>query len=175
MRWVLLLVVCVCTSHAMAQDMAETPWMFGLAVGNFDVDTDVSDDPHLNEVNYGLMFGYQASRFWAVDAEVSRIEVAREYDDFGVLTAFGGYWAGLSARAIWPLAEDFSAYARLGVAAFELDPDSRVRESALDARFTQPFLGVGVRGKKWFVEYLSHGEKDDLYLEQLRFGIEARF
>ncbi len=140
MRW-LLLVLVIASSSAAAAEAGEggegegereregerKRWSAGLVLGSFDADTDDGDDPHLNEVSYGVVLSYQPSRFWALDAEYSRVEFAREYDDFGVSTSFGARVLGLSGRIMWPVAEDFSLYLRTGLYQFDTDDQSVIQ------------------------------------------------
>ncbi len=182
MRWLLLVLVIAASSAAAAEageggegEGERKRWSAGLVLGSFDADTDDGDDPHLNEVSYGVVLSYQPSRFWALDAEYSRVEFAREYDDFGVSTSFGARVLGLSGRIMWPVAEDFSLYLRTGLYQFDTDDQSVIQGTPLDDRWSQPAAGAGVRGKRWFVEYIYHGEQDNLHLEQLRAGFEFRF
>ena len=166
-----LLLVGLVSAPARAQD---SPLTAILGIGNFDVDTDRSDDAHLSEASYNLMLGFDFSRYLALDVEAMHIENASHRDVFDIESSFGGDALGVSARLQWPLAEDFSPYVRVGATALELN-DARVNGESLDDSHTLPMYGLGVRGRFWFVEYVNYGKIDELYLEQLRGGVILRF
>ncbi|MEM9620106.1 MAG: outer membrane beta-barrel protein [Pseudomonadota bacterium] len=166
-----LAVVCLALSSIVA---AESPFTLSLAVGAFDADTDDSDGPHLNELSYNAILGYEWSRYLALDAEFFHIESDSDFSVFGERSAFAGQAIGLSVRLQWPLADDFHLFLRAGAASFRLS-EAELLDEALDDTWHQPMYGAGIRGKHWFVEYVSYGEQDDLYVEQLRGGLVVRF
>lgn len=150
-------------------------WSLGLAVGNFDSDTSDSDDPHLNEVAYSLVFDYEPWRYLAVGAELLQIETARQVDEFNELTAFGGTGASVSARLLLPLPDDITPYLRVGYTWLQLDEDTQVNDVLTDDTLGQLSFGAGIQGKYWFAEYVNYGRLDALYLEQMRVGLRFRF
>ena len=154
-----------------AQDYRYT---LSLALGDHDVDTENSEDPHFNELSYNVLVGYNWSKYLVVEAEAFHVPSASGIDVFDERFSFGGDAVGLSLRLQWPLADDFSAYLRLGGAAYKLS-DAEIANEPVDETWTQPLYGGGVRGKHWFVEYVNYGEVEDFYLEQLRGGIVIRF
>ncbi|MEM7294065.1 MAG: hypothetical protein AAF420_11820 [Pseudomonadota bacterium] len=147
----------------------------GVAVGNFDADTENSDDPHLNTPSYSLMASFTPWRYLGVDAELFHIANIGENDDFGLRTQFGGDGAALSLRARWPIAEDFEFYLRAGYGVIELSDDAVLLDEPLPDQIEQPVFGGGIRGERWFLEYVNQGKAGDLYLEQLRAGWLFRF
>ena len=150
-------------------------YSLAFAIGALDTDTSDPDDPHLNELAYSVVLDADVSRFIGIDAELMHLETDRGFDDFGNLSSFGGQGLGVSVRWQWPLAEDFSLYARTGVARFELADDSVFQDLELDKSASQPMYGLGMRGPHWFVEYVNYGKIDALYVEQLRGGLMIRF
>lgn len=173
LRWSLLLILLsiISTQAVKADDGGFT---LSLAAGAFDVDTDDSEGPHLNELSYNVLIGYTWTKYIAVEAELMHVESASEIDVFGERSAFGGDAVGLSIRLQWPLADDFTAYLRLGGAAYKLS-DTELLDEALDESQTQPIYGGGIRGHHWFVEYVTYGKIEDYYPEQLRGGLIFRF
>ncbi len=147
----------------------------GLALGNFDIDTSDSDDPHLNELSYSVVLGVAPWRYLAFDAEIMHIDSGEGFDDFDARTSFGGFGYGASARLQWPLAEDFRVFLRSGVSRFELEDSAQLKDVPLKESWTQPMYGVGLRGNFWQLEYVNYGKMDTLYLEQIRAGLFVRF
>lgn len=172
----LLLVCCpYFLVHAEASEPAiKKRFTVGAAVGYHDVDTDDSADPHVNGYTYALLVGYDWSRFIAFDAEVTRLNRGSDVDVFGRRLSFGADAFGVSGRVQWPMDDSFTAYLRLGAAAFELD-DPEIPEGTLDESWVRPIYGGGVRGDYWFAEFVSYGKLDDLYLDQVRAGLMIRF
>ena len=166
-----LILLLLLASPAYAQDQRFT---LGLAIGGFDVDTDDADTAHFNELSYNVLFGYDWSRYFALEVEAFRVDEASEIDVFRTRSSFGGDAIGLSARIQWPLSDDFSAYFRVGAAAFDLS-EAEIMDEPLDQSWQQPVYGGGIRGDYWFVEYVNYGEIEDFHLEQLRGGVIIRF
>jgi opacity protein-like surface antigen len=150
-------------------------WSLGLALGNFDVDTSDSDDPHLNEVSYALTLGYQPLRYLAIGAELLHVETARQFDEFNELTAFGASGATVSARLQWPLPEDITPYLRVGYTYLQLDEETQIADQPTGNSLGQLSFGAGIQGKYWFAEYINYGRLEGLYLEQMRVGLQFRF
>ena len=146
----------------------------GAAVGYYDVDTDNSVEPHVKGYTYALLVGYDWSRYVAFDAEVTHMVREFDADVFDRRLSFGANAVGISGRIQWPLDDSFTAYLRLGAAAFELD-DPEIHEGTLDESWVRPIYGGGVRGDYWFAEFVSYGKLDDLYLDQVRAGLMIRF
>ena len=126
-------------------------------------------------MSYSFLASVDLSRYIALDAELMHIETTQGFDDFDEVTRFGAQGAAISARVQWPLAEDFKAYIRAGAVWLDLDEGAALRGEPLPSNVTQPALGFGVRGNRWFLEYVYYGEVEDLHLEQLRGGLIYRF
>ena len=175
--------MCLCvllmTGNSTAQESQQRDsvgkYSIGIGIGNFDTDTDESDDPHLNEIAYAAILGVELSRYFAIDAEIQKIESGQGFDVFGNLTSFGATSVGTSLRIQYPLDEDFTLYLRGGLARFDIEDDATLRDVALDSSYNQPVFGGGIRGTYWFVEYVNYGEIEDLYIEKLRAGLMFRF
>lgn len=147
----------------------------GVAVGNFDADTEDSDDPHLNTPTYSLMASFTPWRYVGVDAELFHIAQIGENDDFGLRSQLSGDGAALSLRARWPIAEDFELYLRAGYGVIQLSDDAVLLDEPLPDQIEQPVIGGGVRGERWFIEYINQGKAGELHLEQVRAGWLFRF
>ena len=182
--WLLSGIVCGSVCEVRAETDSQTvasPFIekhnfeLGVAVGNFDSDTEDPNDPHLNEISFSLMAGWNLNRYLGLDLEYLDVKSAQGLDDFGELSRFGGAAVGASVRFTWPLADDFALYLRAGTSQFSLDGDSTLRGEPLDERYEQTLLGGGVRGNNWFVEYVSYGEIEGLYIEQARAGLMFKF
>ena len=133
--WLLLAL----TLFAQVCQAQEQRFSFGLAVGAFDVDTDDSDGPHLNDLSYSALLGFDWSKYLALEAEFMHVEDDSTIDVFGERSAFSGDAVALSIRLQWPLADDFKAYVRLGGAAFQLT-DAEIQDVSLDDQQIQKML-----------------------------------
>lgn len=167
------LVICCLSAQICAEPLEDLS--VAATLGTFDMDTDDSDGPHLNELSYGAILTWQPVRIFAMSAEWLELEEATDTDVFGEFTSFAARGPTVSVSFRWPMAEDLAAYLRAGASRLSVDDNSVLQNRPLSGAFTQPVYGVGLEGKNWFVEYTNYGTIDELHLEQVRAGLVFRF
>ena len=161
----------------LAQAQEPSPWYAGLGTGFFDVDFERSEQPHFNSSTLNLFAGYRWSPYLAMEGHLDYIARGFATDDDNFRSEFGAYGAsaGLVLTYFFNDTATTEIYTRLGASYLNYDiatPNLGQPENQTD---WFPAVAGGLRGRHFFVEYLNHGTREELYLEQIRAGFRWSF
>ena len=174
--------VLVVLSAGSALACAETPdtehkWYWGAGAGYFDVDYDDGELPHMESSTYNMFLGYEFNSYLGVELQIEHVNTGRDFDDDGFVHEFGGQALSPALIVKYPLAREnlFEVYARVGATYLNYEIaqprlGGRVEDQAFQSNF-----GFGVRGNHLFAEYVNYGDREQLYLEQIRAGFRLWF
>ena len=170
----------------LAQSLEKKPVYVSVAAGVFDLDREATSSElaaRLDSLTTSISVGVDLHRYVAAELELHKMEQANATDEDGFTAQFEAWGVTPSILLKYPLTDHLTnpastapltAYLRFGAThlAYEADLPG---EGRLDSSATQATVGIGLRGRHWFVEYTNHDERHGAELEQLRFGLRWRF
>jgi OOP family OmpA-OmpF porin len=194
--WAVSLAVgALCGSELQAQDAALTGFYAEVQAGssNFDLldqfersiepDNVDGDD---RDTGFGVSVGYEVTNWFAVEANFVNygqfaLNGVSTLPALTVRSEVEPRSYGLHAKLSYPFAEQFIGYAKLGVARWDVDVESEVREATQDRRFSEDdsgksfawTLGAEYRlAKQWRLGLgYSQLEAGDTVLEEEKLGL----
>lgn len=153
------------------------PWYVGVGGGIFDVDYDDGRRPHFESTTINGFVGYDISHYLSVELFVAYAPESSARDDDSFRSLFGGTLFSPALLVKYPLdrVDLLEVYVRLGGSYIDYTIATPELGGRIDDTIFQQNLGVGIRSKSFFLEYVNYGEIESLYLEQIRLGVRLRF
>ena len=176
MRTVAAAVLFVVALPVSAAEADDPRWYAGATLGLFDVDYEDGDLPHFESAAYGVFLGRNLHRFLAAEFALERISQG-EGDRNGNFRSSYQSW-GLSPSLLlkFPFQDnDVEAYLRFGTSLQAYELESIETDGLQEDERWRPTIGGGLRGNRFFLEYLYYGEQDGLIMEELRVGLRFRW